>query len=49
MSMHRAILLAFACALPLSAAFACGPDFPQNLLDDRKASLLELPDGTFAF
>jgi hypothetical protein len=32
-----------------SAALACGPDFPQNLLDDRKASLLELPEGTFDF
>ena len=35
--------------LPISAARACGPDFPQDLLDDRKASLLDLPDGTFAF
>ena len=31
------------------AAFACGPDFPQSLLDDRKASLLNLPEGTFLF
>jgi hypothetical protein len=37
-----------ACLLP-TAACACGPDFPQDLLADRKASLLELPDGTFAF
>ena len=39
---------ALACLLP-TAAWACGPDFPQDLLADRKASLLELPDGTFAF
>jgi hypothetical protein len=43
------ILIALACALPLTAALACGPDFPQNLLDDRKASLFDLPEGTFDF
>ncbi len=43
------ILIALACALPITAAIACGPDFPQNLLEDRKASLFDLPEGTFAF
>ena len=49
MYMRRVALFALACVMPLSATLACGPDFPQNLLDDRKASLLDLPDGTFAF
>ena len=49
MCMRKILFFALACALPLSAALACGPDFPQNLLDDRKASLLDLPDGSFAF
>ncbi|HEY2344309.1 MAG TPA: hypothetical protein VGH80_00350 [Xanthomonadaceae bacterium] len=48
MSIRKAIL-ALACMLPFSAALACGPDFPQNLLDDRKGSLLDLPEGTFYF
>jgi hypothetical protein len=43
------VLIALCTALPIGAAFACGPDFPQNLLDDRKASLLDLPEGTFDF
>lgn len=49
MCIRKVALYALACVVPLSAALACGPDFPQNLLDDRKASLLDLPDGTFAF
>jgi len=47
--MRRLLVAIAACALPLSRAWACGPDFPQALLDDRKASLLSLPEGTFAF
>ena len=43
------ILIALACALPITAALACGQDFPQELLDDRKASLFDLPEGTFDF
>ncbi|MEO5595604.1 MAG: hypothetical protein ABIQ97_00435 [Lysobacteraceae bacterium] len=39
----------FALALPISVGLACGPDFPQNLLDDRRASLMELPEGTFDY
>ena len=49
MCMRKLAFFALACALPVSAVLACGPDFPQNLLDDRKASLLDLPDGSFAF
>ncbi len=49
MCIRKIALSALACMLPMSAALACGPDFPQNLLDNRKASLLNLPDGTFDF
>ncbi|HTA64302.1 MAG TPA: hypothetical protein VK753_02250 [Xanthomonadaceae bacterium] len=45
----RKLLVAVACMLPVTAALACGPDFPQELLYDRKASLLDLPEGTFYF
>lgn len=45
----RKTLLALACALPFAAAQACGPDFPQQLVGDRKASLLQLPEGMFFF
>lgn len=45
----RRTLIALACLLPFQAALACGPDFPQQLLDDRKGSLLDLPEGTFYF
>lgn len=45
---RRAALFALACLLP-ALAWACGPDFPVDLLENRKASLLEFPDGTFAF
>ncbi|HSX59097.1 MAG TPA: hypothetical protein VLF18_02750 [Tahibacter sp.] len=30
-------------------AFACGPEFPPDLLSDRHASLFDLIDGTFDF
>ena len=49
MCMRRLVLAVLVCALPMAAAMACGPDFPQNLLDDRKASLLDLPEGTFEY
>jgi tetratricopeptide (TPR) repeat protein len=48
-SIRKVALLSLACALPIAAALACGPDFPQQLLDDRKASLFNLPEGTFDF
>ncbi len=42
------------CALALllgtvMPALACGPDFPQQLLADRRDTLLALPEGTFDF
>lgn len=49
MCMRRLALAVLVGALPMAAAVACGPDFPQNLLDDRKASLLDLPEGTFEY
>jgi len=49
MYIRKFLVLAFACALPITAALACGPDFPQDLLDNRKASLFDLPEGTFDF
>ncbi|GAA0721096.1 hypothetical protein GCM10009105_31120 [Dokdonella soli] len=30
-------------------ASACGPYFPETLLDDRAATLSQLPEGTFAY
>ena len=46
----RKWLLGAAIALALATpALACGPDLPPELLIDRKTSLLELPEGTFAF
>jgi cellulose synthase operon protein C len=47
--MRRRLATALICMLPVTAALACGPDFPQRLLDDRKASLFGLPEGTFYF
>jgi hypothetical protein len=49
MYIRKLFVLAFTCALPITAALACGPDFPQELLDNRKASLFDLPEGTFDF
>lgn len=40
-------LVASALALPRPAR-ACGPDFPPAWLVDRDATLLDLPDGSFA-
>ncbi len=49
MCMRRLVLAMLVGMLPMATAVACGPDFPQNLLDDRKASLLDLPEGTFEY
>lgn len=40
-------LLCLSLSLPLGSAFACGPDFPMRLLDNRGRSLAELPEGNF--
>ena len=42
-------LLCLSLSLPLGAAWACGPDFPMRLLDNRGQSLAELPEGNFNF
>ncbi|MBM7116058.1 hypothetical protein [Archangium primigenium] len=36
-------------SVPVRAAYACGPDFPVQLLDNRAVTLSELPDSTFLF
>jgi hypothetical protein len=36
-----------AASLHVTPARACGPDFAATLLDDRRATLLGLPDGSF--
>lgn len=45
----RPVLLAAALAFAALPAFACGPDFPPELLSDRNATMLGLADGTFDF
>lgn len=49
MCIRKSLLALAACLLLPVAAPACGPDFPQSLLADRKSSLFDLPDGTFYF
>jgi tetratricopeptide (TPR) repeat protein len=44
---HR--LLCLSLSLPLGHAWACGPEFPLRLLDNRAQSLAELPEGSFRF
>ncbi|MBL0029883.1 MAG: hypothetical protein IPO95_12745 [Rhodanobacteraceae bacterium] len=46
--MHRNRLsLALFAALVASSASACGPDFPNEVLDDRARTLSHLPEGAF--
>jgi hypothetical protein len=45
MSNRLAVLIAT--ALVAAPAFACGPDFPEVLLDSRAATLSDLPEGVF--
>ncbi|EJN34643.1 hypothetical protein [Pseudomonas sp. GM80] len=42
-------LLCLSLSLPLGSALACGPDFPNRLLDDRGQTLANLPAGNFKF
>ncbi|MGE8065722.1 hypothetical protein [Pseudomonas sp. NPDC089569] len=42
-------LLCLSLSLPLGTTWACGPDFPMRLLDNRAQSLAELPEGSFSF
>ena len=46
--MHRNRLsLALIAVLAASTASACGPDFPNEVLDDRARTLSHLPEGAF--
>ncbi len=40
-------LLCLSLSLPLGTALACGPDFPMRLLDNRGATLGQLPETEF--
>ena len=42
-------LLVLALISAVAPSFACGPDFPPDLLSSRESNMLDLPDGTFAF
>src|ERR1700680_1191454 len=42
------VVAAFLC-LTVSAAIACGPDFPWQLLDDRPATFKATPANSFAY
>ncbi|MBK5532105.1 hypothetical protein JFT91_05705 [Pseudomonas sp. TH08] len=42
-------LLCLSLSLPLGSALACGPDFPNRLLEDRGQTLADLPEGNFNF
>ena len=47
--MHRTHLsIALCAALAATAALACGPDFPNELLADRAQTLAHLPEAAFA-
>lgn len=45
--MRKSVFALFALASAFEAS-ACGPEFPQNLLDDRAATLADLPQRGFA-
>jgi tetratricopeptide (TPR) repeat protein len=44
-----AVALAVTFAGAGAVAWACGPDFPTQMLDDRAATLAAVPQNTFAF
>ena len=45
----RSVAVSVAFALSPAVAWACGPDFPADLLGDRAATLSGLPEGAFYF
>ena len=49
MMKHNALAAGFALAAIGAVAWACGPDFPTQLLDDRAGTLQAAPQNTFAF
>ncbi|MEO6688861.1 MAG: hypothetical protein ABIS07_09270 [Dokdonella sp.] len=46
--MKKSIVLVIVGSVASIRAFACGPDFPTALLDDRVGTLADLPRGVFA-
>ncbi|HVI55527.1 MAG TPA: hypothetical protein VM621_10815 [Luteibacter sp.] len=49
MMMQKTLAIGFAIAVVGAVAWACGPDFPTQMLDDRAATLKAIPQNTFAF
>lgn len=50
MSKRKGLLLTMAAAIAVAGVvWACGPDFPNQLLTDRAATLGHVPANTFAF
>jgi tetratricopeptide (TPR) repeat protein len=49
MMKQKSLAIGFAMALVGAVAWACGPDFPTQMLDDRAATLAVVPQNTFAF
>lgn len=49
--MMKPSTLAIGCAIAFAGAvaWACGPDFPSQMLDNRAATLAAVPQNTFAF
>lgn len=45
--MSRRLVVLFATALFSAPTLACGPDFPEVLLDSRAATLSDFPEGVF--
>ncbi|KJV27203.1 hypothetical protein [Luteibacter yeojuensis] len=49
MTKHNALAAGLALAAIAAVAWACGPDFPTQLLDDRAATLKAVPQNTFTW
>lgn len=49
MSNRKLLVAAITVALGATVAIACGPDFPNQLLDNRAATLSATPFNTFAY
>ncbi|PTR33137.1 hypothetical protein C8J98_104353 [Luteibacter sp. OK325] len=49
MMKHKSLAIGLAMAAVGAVAWACGPDFPTQMLDDRAATLNVVPQNTFAF
>ncbi|MET0937482.1 MAG: hypothetical protein ABWX83_15930 [Luteibacter sp.] len=49
MMKQKSLAIGLAIAVVGTVAWACGPDFPTQMLDDRTATLDAVPQNTFAF